>query len=323
MPSTSSDRGWRARTATLLFAWTAGCTFVASPTHPRPPLAVRAPAVSARPVPAPDLREYHDRGTGRTSGVLGAGDESVTFHVLRQVDRPAPRPLVVLVPILAGGESLMESVATRMLDHGFDVAWCARAGSALKAPQRAPQLDELFRRTVLHQRLLLRWLREAEEPPTATFVLGMSMGGMVATVVSALEPDLDGIALCLSGGDLAGMVGDSSEARVASWIDWRRKTDGIGDDHLEWELQQFLRHEPVPFAAAIPAEKVLFVGARFDTVVPRRHQDLLWEALGRPARLQVPFGHYSSALAIDTILGAAAAHFADRLARRTAARPGS
>ena len=137
--------------------------------------------------------------------------------------------------------------------------------------------------------------------------------------IQAIDPAIDGVALCLAGGDLAGMVGRTSEGRVRSWVDWRRTTDGVGRDHVEWELRQFLTHEPLAFAASIPTEKVLFVGAAFDTVVPRRHQDLLWEALGRPTRLEVPFGHYSAALAIDTILGACASHFAARTVRRTAA----
>ena len=53
----------------------------------------------------------------------------------------------------------------------------------------------------------------------------------------------------------------------------------------------------------------MFVSAQFDTVVPERNQDLLWEALGRPARMRVPFGHYTSALAISSVLAAAAEHF--------------
>lgn len=279
-----------------------------------------APARSAAPIAAATLQEFTELGDGRASGLLVAGTESVRFQ-LRRAQVPAPRPLVVLVPILAGGDDLMEGVAQRMRGLGFDVAFCARTGSALKPPQRSAELDELFRRTVLHQRILLSWLRNSPEPPTALFVLGLSMGGMVSVVVGALEPDLRSIAVCLSGGDLAGLVLSSSEQRVQSWVAWRRATDGVGDDHLQWELQHFLTHEPIPFAASIAPHKVLMVSATYDTVVPQRHQDLLWEALGRPARLRMPFGHYTAALAIDPILRAVAAHFAAQLAAPSAAAP--
>ncbi|MBL8727039.1 MAG: hypothetical protein JNM25_01320 [Planctomycetes bacterium] len=298
----------------------AGCTHLPAPRQPRPPLPLQAPAGSAAPIADAELVERTDLADGGMLGVLTANGETVRFQVRRRAaEAGAPRPLVLLLPILAGGEDLLDSVARRMLDRGFDVAFCARVGSALKPPQRGPELDELFRRTVLHQRILLRWLRQSGPAPGGWFALGMSMGGMVATVLAALEPDLDGIAICLAGGDLGGMMQHSSEGRVRKWLAWRQATDGVGDDHLTWEVRRFLRYEPLGFAASVPAAKVLFVSARFDTVVPRRHQDLLWEALGRPARMEVPLGHYTAALTIDPILAAAAAHFRSR--RSTGAAP--
>ena len=297
-------------------AWvTGGCSYAPMPSQPRPALPARAPAASAIAVPAPAVAEVSDLGGGRVTGVLTGCGESVRFHRWRRIDGAAARATVVLVPILAGGDELLRYVAQQMLERGFDVAFCARAGSALKPPQRGTELDELFRRTVLHQRILLAWLRrDAPDPTNTLFVLGMSIGGMVATDLAALEPGLRGVAICLSGGDLGGMIRDSSEVRVQSWVRWRKETDGVGDDHLRWELRQFLRHEPLGFAASVPTAKVLFVSADFDTVVPPRHQDLLWEALGRPARLRLPLGHYTAALAIQPILAAAASHFESLLA---------
>jgi pimeloyl-ACP methyl ester carboxylesterase len=316
MRSTFSDRrpdaGWRGAIRWLAWSATAvvlaGCTFMPLPSHPRPALPI-AKSDGARPVPSPELECLVDHGGGRSSGILAACDETVRFQRFRA--GAGPRPMVLLVPILAGGEDLLYQVAMRLADHGFDVAFCARVGAAMKPPQRARELDELFRRTVLHQRILLAWLRESDPPP-ALFVLGISMGGMVATALGALEPQLAGVAICLAGGDLAGMIRVSSETRVQSWVQWRKETDGVGDDHLDWEFRELLRHEPLSFAPAVDPAKILFVSADFDSVVPPHQQDLLWESLGRPARFTVPFGHYTAALAIDPILGAAAAHFRSR-----------
>ena len=281
------------------------------PSHPRPALPLLNPPASGGPVPVPELECLVDHGGGRTTGMLAACGETVHFHRLVLPGAVAPRPIVLLVPILAGGDDLLEQIASRMSDRGFDVAYCARVGAAMKPPQRAPELDDLFRRTVLHQRILLAWLRDAE-PRSARYALGISMGGMVTTVLAALEPGLDGAAICLAGGDLAGIVQTSSEARVRSWVKWRQEADGVGMDHLGWELHELLRHEPLAFAPSVDPAKILFVSAGFDSVVPPHKQDLLCEALGRPARLTVPFGHYTAALAIDPILSAAAAHFRSR-----------
>jgi pimeloyl-ACP methyl ester carboxylesterase len=258
-------------------------------------------------MPALHRIDQRDLGDGRSAGTLTAGPEQVHFQLRRH--GAGDRPLVLLVPILAGGEDLMDQVANRLQDRGFDTAFCARVGPALKPPQRGPELDELFRRTVLHQRLLLRWLRQDAAPPPRIYVLGISLGGMVATVLTALEPTLAGAALVMTGGGIAELVLVSSEPRVQAWRRWRHTADAVGDDHLRWELAALLRYEPLRFAPAVPTRKVLFVGGTLDTVVPPRHQDLLWEALGRPARLDVPLGHYSAALAIGPILDAAAQHF--------------
>ncbi len=324
MPCTRSSERHRPagplQTRLLPLLLAGACAYAPAPQYPRQALPPTfSAATGPRTLPAPDLLSTEDLGFCRQRGTLqsrdeASGGETVEFELWRTPDeRTGPRPLVLLVPILAGGADLMQNVALRLQARGFDVAFCERAGSALKPPQRGPELEELFRRTVLHQRLLLAWLRTLDPAPHGTFVLGMSLGGMVATAVAALEPDLEGIAICLSGGDLPTLVPDSQETRVQAWVRWRRETDGIGTDHLQWELRRELDLEPVRMAASVDTKKVLFVSAFYDAVIPRRNQDLLWEALGRPARLTVPLGHYTAALAIDPILSAAADHFTSRI----------
>lgn len=307
-------------TILLLLACLTACTVQPAPRYPRPAL-LRTPP----PVAMPELVELAHHDNGRSKGILVGGGEQVQFEIRRAASTPNPdgisnpdgtpnpigtaRPMVLLVPILAGGSELMGLVAQRLAAHGFDVAFCKRAGRALSPPQRGPELDELFRRTVLHQRLLLKWLRHANRPPPSLHVLGISMGGIISTVLAAIDQDLRSAAICLAGADLANLMLVSSESRVQKWLTWRQETDGIGLDSLHWELSQSLSHEPARYAASVPTEKVLFVSAALDTVVPRRNQSLLWEGLGRPERLDVPFGHYTAAMALDRVIGAAADHF--------------
>lgn len=306
----SGLRGAPRALVTALCAFAAACAYAPGPSSARPVLAAPLPLADLAPVTCPSLLELEETAPGRIRGKLQQGAETVSFQYWRG-SVTEHRPLVLLVPILAGGDELMAMVGQRMMGFGFDVAFCGRAGSALRPPQRGPELADLFRRTVLHQRLLLAWLREHDAPPDV-FVLGMSMGGMIATATTALEPSVAGLAICMSGADLAGLLRTSSEQRVRRWVDWREQQDGVGQDHLEWELRENLDYEPLALAGAVPTAKALLIGAEFDSVVPLRNQNLLWEALGRPARLQVPFGHYTAALAIDEILAAAAAHFAAR-----------
>ena len=295
-------------TILLLLICLTACTVNPAPSYPRPAL-LRAPP----PVAMPELVKLAHHDNGRSTGVLVSEEEQVRFEIRRAPTNSNPagkaRPMVLLVPILAGGRELMGLVAQRLAAHDFDVAFCERAGRALSPPQRGPELNELFRRTVLHQRLLLKWLRHSDQPPPSLHVLGISMGGIISTVLAAIDHDLRSAAICLAGADLANLMLVSSEDRVQNWLSWRQETDGIGLDTLHWELTQSLSHEPARYAASVPTEKVLFVSAALDTVVPRRNQILLWEGLGRPERLDVPFGHYTAAMALDRVISAAADHF--------------
>ncbi|MCR9248611.1 MAG: lysophospholipase [bacterium] len=300
--------------ATTALLGLAACTLSEAPRHPRPALPA-SPSVAAAPLECPKLVRLERHAPARWRGALQGDGEVVTFELWSERERcydrdQKARPLVLLVPMLAGGAALMDFVGDSMYSRGFDVALCNRAGSAMKPGQRGAELQELFRRTVLHQRLMLTWLRRDRDQPQ--FVLGISLGGMVATAVAAQEPAVAGTAICLSGGHLESLIPASREPRVQRWVEWRQQVDGVGLDHVRWELREVLQYEPMALASAVPTAKVLFVSATLDDVVPPRNQDLLWEALGRPSRLFVPFGHYTAALAIAPILSAAASHFRAR-----------
>lgn len=304
---------WRLAGPALFVA----CHTAPPPDLPRPTLHCPADLRTPARVAAPTLVRCERQADGIETGELEGAGERVHFTRWRTGQRHGDTPpIVLLVPILAGGEDLMHRVAEGLVERGFDVALCRRVASALKPPQRGPELEDLFRRTILHQRLLLAWLREQAGAPAEVCVMGLSLGGMVGTTLTAIEPSVRGVTVCLSGGDLGDLVTASSESRVQRWRDWRHLEDGVGDDHLRQELRQQLAHEPLRAARAVPTDKVLFVGGAFDTVVPEHHQDLLWEALGRPRRLTLPLGHYSAFLALEVVLDAAAEHFRGCLARR-------
>lgn len=317
MPCTCSSR--RLGVALLLLA--ASCT-TPMPRHPRPALTL-PPTVAARyELPGPlQVVGLQQAGERCWQGELRAGPELAHFHL--QVPPGPPRPLLVLVPILAGGESLLQMIAARMVGRGFAVGWCERAASALRPPQRGPELEQLFRRTVIHQRMLLSFGRSSDLVlGSEACVLGISLGGMVSVALAAVEPGLRATATCLAGADLADLVLHSQESRVLRWRQFRREVDGIGDGAVGDELRRWLDSDPLHLAGYVPTGRILLVEARFDDVVPPRNQRLLWEALGRPELYTLPLGHYSAALALNPILEAASGFFTSRLGGKgTAASP--
>ena len=249
-------------------------------------------------------------------GRLDAEPEFPEFEILIPQGASATQkaPFVLCLPILAGGEDLIWAIGKGMADKGYAVAWTRRVSSALKPGQRGAELEQLFRRTVIHDRALLAWARTQPEIDQARMaVLGVSFGGMVATALLAVEPDLRAGAICLAGGDLPGLLHVTSEGRASSWLRWRQEADGIGRSELTRELEREAVSDPARMGVYLETDRVLMVTAAFDTVVPPHFQDVLWESLGRPARITVPFGHYTAALALGHILDAVDVFFRKRL----------
>lgn len=295
--------------ATLL-ALLPACAFTEAPSYPRPPMPLAQEDLDRFRVPGPVelLRLEPTADATVFVGDLASGPETVHFHLYRA--RRADAPLVLLVPILGGGEELLRTMSRRFVERGYHAIYCDRAGSALRPPQRGAELETLLVRTVLHQRIALAWAARCDTiRPVQKFACGVSMGGIVTTLLTAVEPELSGSAMCLAGADLPTILGDSTESRIEKWRQWRLAEDGIGAAPLDEELRRTLRSDPLRLAPCVPTDRVFLVAADFDEVVRPEHQDLLWEALGRPQRLSVPLGHYTAALCLDPLISSIADFF--------------
>ena len=285
----------------------AGCAHVEAPAHPRPSLPLPPDLVQRYALPGPVVEESlvpigGDNGIRFYRGRLRCGDELAEFHYLHPENGSA-QPFVLCLPILAGGRALMWILATSMAERGYAVAWSERVASALKPGQRGHELEQLFRRTITHNRMILEWVRGRPDiDPERQGCIGLSMGGMIGAVLLAVEPELRGGALCLAGGDLGGIMLASAEPRARNWRRWRHEADGAYGEELRRELRELLVSDPALIGPYVETERVLLVGGALDDVVPPHHQDLLWESFGRPERHVLPLGHYTAVLAFDSMV---------------------
>jgi len=286
----------------------AGCSYVPAPPHPRPALPLPDSVAERYALDGP-VEETSLVPIGRRAGVsffrgqLRCGSEVADFHYL-QPDQASAQPFVLCLPILAGGDELMWIIGLDLASAGYSVAWSERVASALDTGQRGAELEQLFRRTVIQNRMVLHWARlQPQIDPRQTACVGVSMGGIVATVLLAAEPQLRAAALCLAGGDLARLMMVSAEGRVVRWRRWRHLEDGRGGSELYRELETDLLSDPALVGPFIATDKVIMIGSDLDEVVPIDKQDTLWESLGRPARHHLPLGHYTAALAFGSIFG--------------------
>lgn len=143
---------------------------------------------------------------------------------------------------------------------------------------------EALRQAVAETRALLSWLRSRGVPRVGLW--GMSLGGWVAGLVAALEPELAGVALWAPVVSPADVLWKS---RVARDLRQGVVAGGLEPGEEGLPLKQLA---PGHFPLAVPRERLLLVGAIHDRIV---YADSLAE-LARTWGVDVrwtPHGHIS------------------------------
>lgn len=219
-------------------------------------------------------------------------------------ERWGPRaPAVVVTPILGGGQSISRSQCRYLVEAGFHVALVDRGPRVLAAHWPVEALELYMRRGIAGRRAVVDWLQARPDvDPRRISAMGISMGGIITTVLTAVEPRLESAVIALAGADVPAIISASSEDRLIVWRQARAAELGVDEAQVEARLRQALPDDPAVLAGAIDPRKVLQITASLDTVVPTARQDALWEALGRPLRYDLPTGHYTGIVYLPYIL---------------------
>jgi dienelactone hydrolase len=206
-----------------------------------------------------------------------------------------PHPTVVVFDILAGSHVVGEAMAKALVDRGFLAARLERADLKLDTAERAEVPAETLRGALLDARRLLDYLETRPDVDRARIgVAGVSLGSILACVLQGVDPRVRAGVLIMSGGDLAAILGDSSEVPVRLFREHTIEREGLADADAFIERMRPLIDpmDPLRHASNIDPRSVLFITARLDRVIRPPHQDALWAALGKPERIVLPFGHY-------------------------------
>lgn len=143
-----------------------------------------------------------------------------------------------------------------------------------------------FRQAVVDARAVLALLRGRAMP---VGVFGMSLGGILAHVLLAVEP-VDFAVTALAGGDTAGIVWESPLTRR-----YREAMEARGITYAE--LGALWRPgNPLVYAARGRPPRLRMLAARYDQLIPARFTLALWRALGRPPLEWLPAGHVTACL---------------------------
>jgi len=228
-----------------------------------------------------------------TLNVFGTENIKVDYYMQRKEGK---FPTVLVLPISGGVDFSVRSFAGYFASNGFNCAVVHNRQFELEDTQSAEEVEDYFRQTVLDNRQVLDYLAEREEVDENRFgCLGLSLGGIRASLVAGVDERLKCSVIGLAGGSMADIALLSEEKDIKEYI-----TEligiGISPETIHAELSDKVSTDPLKLAGYIDAGNVLMFIAAFDRVVPRKCGDRLRQAIGMPEAIYLFSGHYSSFL---------------------------
>ena len=215
---------------------------------------------------------------------------------------PGPkRPAVIVLHILGADFPLSRYMAARLADRGRgrivrQAALLRRAPAGGRRPDAkrflSPDIDRTvtaMRQGICDVRRAAAWLASRPEIDAGRIgVSGISLGGIVSSIVVAVDPTIREGAFLLAGGDLSTILWQMPEGKAfrARWIESGRT---LAD--LKVLTDPF---DPLAYASGLRGKRVFMMAGKVDEVVPPACAEALWEAAGRPPICWYDCGHYSA-----------------------------
>jgi len=196
-------------------------------------------------------------------------------------------PAVIVLPHLQGTMRIPEYVARRFAREGYQVVAVMPPEVALRPGPRRDAMLRVMRERILQGRTASR-LAARELGAHCRVLIGISVGGMAAIPVAALEEDLDGVISILAGGGLGWIAEHSKEPLLQDPT--MPSQEGSASPATTTEASLV---DPLAWAPRLSKSRALMIRAIWDQVIPPPATHALWDALGQPEIHAYPSGHYS------------------------------
>lgn len=231
--------------------------------------------------------------------------------------RPGAKRLIVVLPIFGSytypQEAMVRSLRRRyrgdchilmVMGETYLLDWFGLAAveteEALFA--KAREMAEHMRVAVIDVRRCIDWATVRPEVDNERIgLIGFSMSAFLAALALGVEPRFNAGVLIMGGAHPADIIascgGKPGMARKAV----------LARLGISWEQYYHVLHEctfandPAHFAGCYRPERLLLFEARYDTCMPARSRDALWNAMGRPERYSMHYGHKSAFLAMTPL----------------------
>ena len=251
------------------------------------------------------------------ANVMGSHELMIDYYQLREVDQNGrvtygtrPRPLIIVLPILGGGNEIANFFAKYFAHHGYATAIVHRQDNYKDVEETMEALNRVFTQIILDHQQAIDWLvQQPGVDPERIGVFGISAGGVKGALVTALDRRIKGAVLCLVGGDLPYVFAYSSEEGIIEKREAIMQREGLTREEFLQALRDEFEHDPLRYAPYMDARRVILVLGVFDTVVPYRTGLALREAMGGPRTYLIPTGHYTALLYVPFVQSVSLRHF--------------
>jgi dienelactone hydrolase len=216
------------------------------------------------------------------------------------------RPAVIVLHIL-GGDFALARLFCHSLNQGGTTALFLKM--PYYGPRREPGVNRRMiaedpeetvagmTQAVLDIRRAAAFLASRDDvDPEQIGILGVSLGGITASLAAEAEPRIQNVCLLLAGGDFPKIAAESAEFKkererfLASGKDPSRLLEGVR------------QVDPLTYAELLRDRRVLMLNAKSDEVIPRACTESLWTAAGKPEIIWLSGGHYSVMRHLPTAL---------------------
>jgi predicted alpha/beta-fold hydrolase len=233
-----------------------------------------------------------------TRRIIASGPITVDYY---DVDARDKVPVIMVLPILGGKNKIARIFARYFAANGY-AAVIVHRQKKYKDFDQMDKVDQVLRQMVLDHRQVLDWIETRQElDRDKTGVFGVSMGGIKAALVAALDPRIKASVLALAGGDLARILAFSTEKGIEKKRLKLMAQKGITPDEFYNILAATIQCDPLEYAPHIDARNTMMILALFDRVVPFENGRELKKRIGNPETIYLMSGHYSSILYIHHV----------------------
>lgn len=223
--------------------------------------------------------------------------------------RDGKAPVVVILPVSGGRYFVEHYFARRFAERGYAAVIVYREKGA--KPTNGEETNHLLKESIIRNRLVLDWIETRPELDAKRIgVLGTSMGAIKGALLLCADSRVRRAVLGLGGGDVPYILAYSTEGawRGGGIVKYRErylKERRMTRAEFQRGLEKTITWDPLRLAPAVDPAEVFLVLGLCDTVVPFKKGLELRHALGHPATLFLPTGHYSSVLFLPQIWKAA------------------